>query len=149
MGEKIMELSVDKFLFRFPSGLFYSAAGLWVSFEGRRVRIGLSDFIQQRSGDVAFAELKGAGTAVRAGEEMGLVETIKINLSLPSPVCGTIVEANPDLGSSPELINQDPYGRGWLAVMDVVDCEAARGSLKTAAEFLDLAKAQAEGEVTR
>ena len=149
MSGATLELAVDKFRFRFPSDLYYSEAGIWVKFEGRRARIGLSDFIQQRNGDVAFAEIKEAGTTVRVGEELGVLETIKVNLSLPAPCCGTVVEANPDLDASPELVNQDPYGKGWLAVMDVVDCDAARGSLKTAGEFLDRARAQAEAEVRR
>lgn len=149
MGDEILELTVDKFLFRFPAGLFYSEAGIWVKFEGRRVRVGLSDFTQQRNGDVAFVEMRETGTAVRAGEEMGVVETIKVNLSLPAPVCGTVVEVNRALETSPELVNQDPYGKGWLAVMDVEDCDAARGSLLTAAGFLTLAKVQAEAEALR
>jgi len=149
MGDEILELTVDKFLFRFPAGLFYSEAGIWVKFEGRRVRVGLSDFTQQRNGDVAFAEMRETGTAVRAGEEMGVVETIKVNLSLRAPVCGTVVEVNQNLQTSPELVNQHPYGRGWLAVLEVEDCDAARGSLLTAAGFLALAKGQAEAESAR
>jgi glycine cleavage system H protein len=149
VSDAILELAVDKFLFRFPSDLYYSEAGVWVKFEGRRARVGLSDFTQQRNGDVAFAEMKEAGTTVPAGEEMGVVETIKVNLSLPAPVHGTIVEVNGELATAPELVNQDPYGKGWLAVLEVADGEAASASLKTAEEFLNLAKALAEAEVRR
>lgn len=149
MGSGILELAVDKFRFRFPEDLFYSDAGVWVRFEALRVRIGLSDFIQQRNGDVAFVEMKEPGTALRPGEEMGVVETIKVNLSIPSPIGGKIVEANGDLADSPELVNQDPYGKGWLAVLEVEDDVAARRGLRTAAEFLALAKVQAEAEVLR
>ncbi len=147
--KKNLELVVDKFLFRFPADLYYSEAGIWVRFEGRRARIGLSDFIQQRNGDVAFAEPKEAGTVVRLGDEAAVVETIKVNLGIPSPVDGKVVEVNGDLLTSPELVNQDPYGKGWLAVLEVGDAEAARGALKTAAEYLALAKVQAEAEVRR
>ncbi len=146
---KILELVVDKFRFRFPSDLRFSEAGIWVRFEGRRARIGLSDFTQQRNGDVAFAEPKEAGTGVRAGDEVAVVETIKVNLSIPSPVGGTVVEVNRDLETAPELVNQDPYGKGWLAVLEVEVDEAARGALKTAADYLALAKIQAEAEVRR
>jgi arsenate reductase len=146
---KILELAVDKFLFRFPAGLYYSEAGIWVRFEGLRARIGLSDFTQQRNGDVAFAEPKEEGTQVRLGDEVAVVETIKVNLSIPSPVAGKVVEVNGDLLTAPELVNQDPYGMGWLAVLEVEDGEAARGALKTVAEYLALAKVQAEAEVLR
>jgi len=149
MSDKILELAVDKFLFRFPAGLYYSEAGVWVRFEGNRARIGLSDYTQQRNGDVAFAEPKEEETQVRFGDEVAIVETIKINLSIPSPVTGKVVEVNGELLASPELVNQDPYGKGWLAVLEVEDDEAARRSLKTAAEYLALAKVQAEAEVLR
>ncbi|MBE3130367.1 MAG: hypothetical protein IMZ54_06570 [Acidobacteria bacterium] len=146
---KILELAVDKFLFRFPSDVHYSEAGIWVRFEGSRARIGLSDFTQQRNGDVAFAEPKEVGTQVRLGDEVAVVETIKVNLSIPSPVGGKVVEVNNDLLTAPELVNQDPYGKGWLAVLEVEDSEAASGALKTAAGYLALAKVQAEAEVLR
>jgi glycine cleavage system H protein len=149
MSDKILELAVDKFLFRFPAGLYYSEAGVWVRFEGNRARIGLSDYTQQRNGDVAFAEPKEEGTQVRFGDEVAIVETIKVNLSIPSPVTGQVVEVNGELLASPELVNQDAYGKGWLAVLEVEDDEAARRDLKTAAEYLALAKVQAEAEVLR
>lgn len=144
MGDKVLELAVDKFLFRFPADLYYNDGGIWVRFEGRRARIGLSDFTQQRNGDVAFAEPKQEGTSVRPGDEVAVVETIKVNLSIPSPVAGKVVEVNNDLLTAPELVNQDPYGKGWLAVLEVEDSEAARRALKTAADYLALAKAEAE-----
>ena len=149
MTDTIMELAVDKFLFRFPSDLYYSESGIWVRFEGATARIGLSDYAQQRNGDVAFAEPKEVGARVRMGEEVAVVETIKVNLSIPSPVGGRVVEINGDLLRSPELVNQDPYGRGWLAALEIENDAAARLGLKTAAEYLALAKAQAEAEVLR
>jgi glycine cleavage system H protein len=149
MAGEILELAVDKFLFRFPSDLLYSRAGVWVRFEGARARIGLSDFTQQRNGDVAFAEPKGAGTRVRPGEEVALVETIKVNLSIPSPLDGRVVEVNADLLNSPELVNQDPYGRGWLSVLEIEDAEAVRRGLNSAAEYMALARVEAEAETRR
>jgi glycine cleavage system H protein len=149
MSETVLDLAVDKFRFRFPADLSYSEAGIWVSFEGSRARIGLSDFTQQRNGDVAFAEPKDAGTVVRPGEEVAVVETIKVNISVPSPVGGKVLEINGDLPAAPELVNQDPYGKGWLAVLEVGDAAAAKATLKTAAEYMALAKAQAEAEVLR
>lgn len=149
MSAEILELAVDKFLFRFPAGLRYSDAGVWVRFEGSRARIGLSDFTQQRNGDVAFAEPKAEGTPVRPGDEVAVVETIKVNLSVPSPLGGKVVETNGELSAAPELVNQDPYGKGWLAVLEADEIVAAGAGLKTAAEFLALARRQAEAEVLR
>jgi len=149
MTSSFLELTVDKFRFRFPADLFYSEAGVWVRFEGRRARVGLSDFTQQRNGDVAFAEPKEPGTAVPAGDEVAIVETIKVNLSIPSPITGKVVEINSELLNTPELINQDPYGKGWLAILEVEDEETARRGLKTASDYLAIAKAQAEAEVLR
>ncbi len=149
MAGDILEMTVDKFLFRFPSDLLYSPAGVWVRFEGARARIGLSDFTQQRNGDVAFAEPKEVGTWVRTGEEVALVETIKVNLSIPAPVGGKIVEVNGDLLNSPEFVNQDPYGKGWLAVLEIEDVEAVRRGVKSAAEYMALARVEAEAETRR
>ena len=144
-----LELSVDKFIFRFPEDFLYSDAGVWAKFEGRRVRIGLSDFTQQRNGDVTFVEMKDEGTPVRAGDEVGVIETIKVNLSVPSPVGGTVVEVNRALEESPEFVNQDPYDKGWLVIIEVESGGAAIESLKPAAKYLELARAQADAEILR
>jgi len=149
MGDNALELTVDKFRFRFPADLFYSEAGIWARFEGSRARIGLSDFMQQRNGDVAFAEMKDVGTVIQRGDEVAVVETIKVNISVPSPVGGKVVVVNGDLAAAAELVNQDPYGKGWLAVLEVGDVAAAKASLKIAAEYLALAKVQAEAEALR
>jgi glycine cleavage system H protein len=142
-----LELTVDKFIFRFPKDLRYSEAGLWVRQEGNVARIGLSDFAQQRNGDIAFANLAPAGTALDVGDELASIETVKVNLSLPSPVKGTIVEINPDLQQMTELINQDPYGRGWMAVVQAADLEHDTGRLLAVEAYLELARQQAEAEL--
>ncbi len=149
MAGEVLELTVDKFRFCFPTELLYSDAGVWVRFEGTRARIGLTDFTQQRNGDVAFAEPNEVGTLVETGDEIAVVETIKVNISLPSPVAGKVVETNGDLLNSPELVNQDPYGRGWLAVLEVEEPVTASKGLKTAAAYMAQAKIQAEGEALR
>ncbi len=149
MSRGVLELEIGKFVFRFPEDLRYSEAGIWARFEGRRVRIGLSDFAQQRNGDVTFAEPREPGTLVRAGDEVALVETIKVNFSVPSPVAGKIVEINGALEASPELVNQDPYKKGWIAVLELEENDAGRSALLTAESFLALAKSQAEGEASR
>src|SRR5512139_3920523 len=110
---EFLETTVDKFIFRVAADRFYNGEGVWALAEGNLVRIGLSDFLQQRSGDVAFAEVKPVGTQLAFEDEAAVIETIKVNISLSSPVSGKIVVVNPDMELAPEMINQDPYGKGW------------------------------------
>lgn len=85
---EFLELTVDKFTFKTTTDRYYNSEGVWALAEGNRVRIGLSDFLQQRSGDVAFAEVKPEGTVLALGDEVAVIETIKADISLPSPVAG-------------------------------------------------------------
>ncbi len=149
MPEEMLELTMDKFTFRVPKGLYFNDAGVWVKLEGSLVRLGLSDFAQQRSGDVAFAEVKPVGTGLKLGDEFASVETIKVNISLPAPVTGTIVEVNTKLQDAPELVNQDPYGKGWLATVELKDWESDRFKLLDAGAYYALIKKKAEEEVKK
>ena len=83
-----LETTVDKFIFKVATDRLYSAEGVWALADGDRIRVGVTDFLQQLSGDVAFAEVKPAGTAVAAGDEVAAIETIKANVEVPSPVGG-------------------------------------------------------------
>ncbi len=144
-----LEITVDKFTFRVATNCFYNQEGVWAREDNGRVRIGLSDFVQQRNGDVAFAEIKPVGTVVAAGEEVAEIETIKVNITYTSPVNGKIVEVNPAMKDAPESINQDPYGAGWLAVMDVVNWDADRAKLLDPQAYFRMMKDQAEEEVKK
>ena len=142
-----LETTVDKFIFKVATDRYYSSQGLWVKADGNLVRIGLSDFLQQRSGDVAFAEVNKPGISVNVGDEVATIETIKVNISLTSPVTGTVVEVNSAMSTAPEVINQDPYGEGWLAVIESTDWEADRADLLDSQAYFLLMKGQAEEEV--
>ena len=146
---EILEFTVDKFTFRVPTDRLYSSEGLWLQDSGGRLRIGLTDFVQQRSGDVAFAEVKPEGTALKLGDELGTFETIKVTISLTSPIGGTIVEVNPALETAPEAINQDSYGAGWLALLEPLNWESDRASLLDAAAYFHLMRGQAEEEAKK
>lgn len=146
---EFLETTVDKFVFKVATDLSYTSEGLWVQAEGNRLRIGLSDFLQQRSGDVAFAEVKPAGTVLSAGDEVAVIETIKVNISLISPVTGTVIEINPAMESAPEAINQDPYGAGWLAVIEPSQWETERVALLDPQAYFDWMKHQAEAEAKK
>jgi len=149
MSEEMLELTVDKFTFRVPKGLYYNDAGVWVKQEGSVARLGLSDFAQQRSGDMAFAEVKLVETLLKPGDEFASVETIKVNVILPSPVTGAIAEINRALENAPELINQDPYDKGWLVRVELTDWEADKAKLLDAEAYYALIKRQAEEEVKK
>lgn len=141
-----LESTVDKFTFRVADDRFYTPEGVWALEEGNRIRIGLSDFQQQRSGDVAFAEVKPVGTRLAFDEEVAVIETIKVNISLGSPATGRIVEVNPDMVDAPEVINQDPYGAGWMAIIDADHWEADRSSLLDPQAYFIYMKAKVEEE---
>lgn len=146
---EFLETTVDKFTFKVAMDRYYSDEGIWALAEGSRIRIGLTDFLQQRSGDIAFAEVKPEGTTLGAGDEVAIIETIKVNVSLTSPVSGTVVEVNPAMELSPEVINQDPYGEGWLVVIEAGDWPKDRSNLLNAQAYFELMKGQAEEEAKK
>jgi glycine cleavage system H protein len=144
-----LETTVDKFTFKVATDRVYSREGVWAFAEGKRVRIGLSDFLQQRSGDVAFAEVKPVGTVLTFGDEVASIETIKVDIALGSPAAGSVVEVNPALSDAPEAINQDPYGAGWLAVIEATNWKADRARLLDPQAYFAVMKAEAEEEVKK
>jgi glycine cleavage system H protein len=144
-----LETTVDKFIFKVATDRLYSAEGIWALADGNRVRVGMTDFLQQLNGDVAFAEVQPEGTAVATGGEVATVETIKANVEVPSPVGGAIVEVNPAMELSPEVINQDPYGEGWLVVIEASDWPTDRDVLLGPQAYFELMKAQAEEEAKK
>jgi glycine cleavage system H protein len=146
---EFLQTAVDKFIFKVATDRYYSSEGLWAQEDGNRIRIGLSDFLQQRSGDVAFAEVKPENTVLAVGDEVATIETIKVNISLTSPVNGNVVEVNPAMETAPEAINQDPYGEGWLAVIEPADWEADRVGLLDPQAYFTLMKGQAEEEAKK
>ena len=143
-----LELTVDKFTFRVAAGRFYSPEGVWAMPQPEgRVRVGIGDFLQQRSGDAAFLSVKPAGTRLEAGDELGALETVKVTLSLHSPVAGTVVEVNRALDLRPEVVNADPYGEGWLAVIEPASWEADRDRLLDAPGYRSVVRTQVEQEL--
>lgn len=142
-----LETTIDKFIIRVAADRLYSAEGIWALGESGRVRIGLSDYLQQRSGDVAFVETKTMGARVAAGDEIAVIETIKVNISLASPVSGVVVETNPLLETTPEVINQDPYGNGWLAIIAADNWDNEKTHLLDPQVYFAQMKAAAKKEI--
>ena len=147
-----LEITIDKFTFRVASDRLYSKDGTWVSrdpAQGTRVRVGLSDYLQRRVGDMAFVSVSPVGKRVKIGEAVAQVETIKVTFDLASPVEGTIVTANGKLEAEPELVNQSPYENGWLAEIEIADWDAAKAGLLDAPAFLEVMKEHAKTELIK
>jgi glycine cleavage system H protein len=124
----------------FPEDLRYSADHEWARLEDGRIRIGITDYAQDALGDVVFVELPEVGRAVTAGESFAEVESTKSVSDIYAPIAGTIAEANADLSEAPERINEDPYGEGWICVLEPADL-ADLDQLLDAATY----RAQVEG----
>ncbi len=98
----------------FPDDLRYTHEHEWARLEGELVRVGISDYAQDALGDVVYVELPSVGDDVKTGEVFGEVESTKSVSDLYAPVSGAVVEINGHLEQSPELVNSDPYGEGWM-----------------------------------
>jgi glycine cleavage system H protein len=103
----------------FPATLRYTKDHEWVRLDGQVATIGITDFAQRELGDIVFVEVETVGKALEAGAVFGTVEAVKTVSDLFLPVSGTINELNPALANSPELVNNDPYGEGWMIKMTV------------------------------
>ena len=102
-----------------PDDLQYSSDHEWIRADGDLLRVGITDYAQDALGDVVFVELPEVGATVSAGDSIAEVESTKSVSDIYAPVSGRIVEVNPDLDSAPETLNQDPYGEGWIFVIEV------------------------------
>jgi len=104
-----------------PDGLRYTKDHEWAKIEGRRARVGITDHAQHELTDVVYVELPAIGKVVKAGDEIGVVESVKAASEIFAPVSGKVVEVNKVLDDKPELVNTSPYGDGWMVVLEVAD----------------------------
>lgn len=146
-----LETTSDKFTFRVATDRLYSADGVWFlpiqPENANRVRVGLTDFMQQRSGDVAFVSVKAPGTPLEGGDDLAELETVKVTRGIPTPVGGTVIEVNGALDVTPEVVNADPYGEGWLAVIEARNWKADRATLLDPRAYLAVVRSQVELEL--
>jgi len=146
MSEDFYQEVADKFIFKVKKGLLYTESDVWVKIQDDGSLIGITDFLQKRAGDAIFVELPQKGKTVRRGDEVSSLETIKAIVSLTSPLDGVIAEINSTLKDKPELINEDPYGDGWLALVSPSHLEEDRQYLMTAEKYFELTKSRIKNE---
>ncbi len=117
-----------------PENLKYHREHTWVKVSGKRATIGITDHAQEALGDIVYIDLPEADTAVEANSELAEIESTKATSSVISPVSGTVLEVNEELAESPEIINEEPYGKGWVAVLEIED-ETETEELMDASEY--------------
>ena len=117
-----------------PSDVRYHQEHEWVRLNGKQATIGIIHFAQDALGDIVFLDLPKIGTVVKAGGQIGEVESTKTTSTIYSPVSGTVANINADLKDHPEIVNADPYGKGWIAVIEVTT-PAEVDQLMTAAQY--------------
>ncbi len=124
-----------------PEDLRYHKEHEWVRKDGQTVTIGISDFAQEALGDVVFVELPQVEAAIVQDQEIGEVESTKATSSIYSPVSGKIVQVNTELGDHPEYLNNEPYGQGWVAVIELSNPAEVDG-LMTASQYEEFLSSQ-------
>jgi glycine cleavage system H protein len=108
-----------------PDELKFTKDHEWIKTEGKRATIGITDYAQGELGDIVYIEMPELGGEVSAQEEITEIESTKTTAPVLAPIAGRIIEINEELKESPELINEDPYGKGWIAVIDMTDTSEA------------------------
>ena len=117
--------------------LKYTKEHEWVKVEGDKVRIGISDFAQEELGDIVFVELPEVGDTITADEPFGSVESVKTVSELYAPISGTVVEVNGELDDNPEYVNESPYEKAWMVVIEPDDASEVE-NLMTAEQYEEM-----------
>lgn len=117
-----------------PENLKYHKEHTWVKVSGKKATIGITDHAQEALGDIVYIDLPDAETTVETNSELAEIESTKATSSVISPVSGTVIEVNEELSESPEIINEEPYGKGWIAVLQIDD-ESEMDDLMDASEY--------------
>jgi len=146
---EFLQTTIDKFTFHVDPTCFFNPDGVLGTRRRGSSAARSSDFLQQSSGDIAFVDVKPEGTLLNFRDEFCSIETIKVDIALHAPVTGKVVRINPALESAPEVINQDPFGEGWLCEVELQDWEADRLRLLDANAYFIKMKNDAEQEVKK
>lgn len=125
-----------------PEGLFYSNDFAWIKIEGEKVRMGITDYAQKQLREIVYAELPEVGTELNQESPYGTLESVKAVSDLISAISGTIEEVNDEIQSNPELLNEDPYGKGWLVILKPSNLDAELVNLMDFNKAVDWHKKQ-------
>ena len=112
-----------------PEGLYYSTDFEWIKIEGDKVRMGITDYAQKQLREIVYAELPAAGASVKQNEPYGTLESVKAVSDLVAAVSGVIEEVNEEVQSKPEMLNEDPYVKGWLILVKPANLQAELANL--------------------
>lgn len=118
----------------YPDDFYYTKNHEWIQVKGDKATVGITDFAQKQLGDVVYVELPKAGKKLEFHQSMGVIESVKAVSDVYSPVSGEVIEVNKGLDDSPELVNQDPHGKGWFIRLKIKD-ETELEKLMTASEY--------------
>jgi glycine cleavage system H protein len=117
-----------------PTNLKYTKEHEWIRIEGEMAFVGITDFAQSELGEIVFVEVETVGETLAAGEVFGTVEAVKTVSDLYLPIDGKVIEFNEELEDAPELVNDDPFGKGWMIKLEIIDASQIEGLL-SAAEY--------------
>jgi glycine cleavage system H protein len=129
-----------------PEGLYFSKDFEWIKIEGDTVRMGITDYAQKSLREIVYAELPSVGTEVKQGEPYGTLESVKAVSDLVSAISGTIQEVNDEVQSKPETLNEDPFGKGWIAIVKPSNLQAELAELMDFEKAVEWHKAQAQSK---
>ncbi len=149
MSDEFYQTVEDKFIFKVKKGLFYTEDDVWVKVDGKSSRIGVTDFFQRRGGDIVYIVLPKVKDKVEKEEEFIQFETIKAVSTIKSPLSGTIESVNDALNDRPELVNEDPYGEGWLIVVTPQKLKENLAKLLTAEKYFELMKVKIKDDLNK
>jgi glycine cleavage system H protein len=129
-----------------PEGLYYSKDFAWAKIEGDKVRMGITDYAQKSLREIVYTDLPTAGSEVKQGEPYGTLESVKAVSDLVAAVSGTVEEVNDEIQSKPEILNEDPYGKGWLVIVKPSNLQAELANLMDFAKAVEWHQAQVQSK---
>jgi glycine cleavage system H protein len=148
MGD-YLETTADKFIFRVKKGLLYSRDDVWIDVSEGGVTLGITDFFQRQGGDIIFIELPEMGRKVDRNDGVAQFESIKALFHVYSPIEGSITDVNSELMDRPELINEDPYGKGWILRLSPTNIERESKTLHAPEQYFELMKEKIQTELKK
>ena len=129
-----------------PEGLYFSKDFEWIKVEDGKIRMGITDYAQKSLREIVYAELPTVGSEVKQNEPYGTLESVKAVSDLVAAVSGTIEEVNEEVGSKPETLNEDPYGKGWILLVKPSNLQSELANLMDFDKAVDWHKAQAQSK---